>query len=441
MVNWMRWSSLCSSCQSGERLSGCLAAVQSGRSWITQLVGPGSSASAMRCTLTVLLFMGVISLKPASARTWHVPGDAQTIQAGINLGRAGDDVIVAPGTYLEHDIVMRAGVWVLSEQGSSVTRVDAQGAGRGFDCANFGPNTMLRGFQIINGSAESGGGVRCTAARVTILDCVITGCSAGAGRGGGIYASDSDITIEQCNISDCDAYLGGGICVVGSTETVRIVDCVISNNHGSGGGGGISVLGRLSATILRCVISGNLAGPMDLTNGGGILGSCRELDIQECLIVHNTMGYYSSGAGIFLYTSSGSISNCTVAFNTGSPIAEAIMIFYDSNAAIDRSIIAFNDGVPITCWGFAQSAHCCDVFGNREGDEICAEDLGGNFAADPLFCNPGNDYTLDGASPCLPGNHPQGVACGLIGAREQGCGATPVERTTWGQIKARYGRH
>ena len=38
-------------------------------------------------------------------------------------------------------------------------------------------------------------------------------------------------------------------------------------------------------------------------------------------------------------------------------------------------------------------------------------------SADLLFCDAENgDYTLDACSPCLPGNHPDGVDCGLIGA-------------------------
>jgi len=67
-------------------------------------------------------------------------------------------------------------------------------------------------------------------------------------------------------------------------------------------------------------------------------------------------------------------------------------------------------------------------------------DLGGNFSLDPLFCDPENgDYKLDCNSPCLPGNHPDGVDCGLIGALGQGCGATAVEQTSWGRIKALFG--
>ena len=58
----------------------------------------------------------------------------------------------------------------------------------------------------------------------------------------------------------------------------------------------------------------------------------------------------------------------------------------------------------------------------------------GTQPADPE----GGDYTLNASSPCLPGNHPDGVDCGLIGALGEGCGAVPVKEKTWGRIRAGY---
>ena len=48
-------------------------------------------------------------------------------------------------------------------------------------------------------------------------------------------------------------------------------------------------------------------------------------------------------------------------------------------------------------------------------------DHGGNIEADPLFCDR-VEYLLQGDSPCLAGNHPDGIDCGTIGARGVGCG-------------------
>ena len=73
---------------------------------------------AIESGLTVLV---VIAVFPCLARTWHVPGDAPTIQAANDMAESGDDVLVAPVEYFEHDIVMKAGVWGHREQGSSAT--------------------------------------------------------------------------------------------------------------------------------------------------------------------------------------------------------------------------------------------------------------------------------------------------------------------------------
>jgi hypothetical protein len=50
--------------------------------------------------------------------------------------------------------------------------------------------------------------------------------------------------------------------------------------------------------------------------------------------------------------------------------------------------------------------------------------IDGNTSVDPLFCDPAaGDYTLAANSPCLPGQHPDGYDCGLIGALGEGCEA------------------
>ena len=86
---------------------------------------------------------------------------------------------------------------------------------------------------------------------------------------------------------------------------------------------------------------------------------------------------------------------------------------------------------------------CSDVYGNQGGDWVdCLsgqEGTNGNFSADPFFCDPAaDDFTLHGDSPCLSGNHPDGVNCGPIGALGQGCPPTALAPSSWATIKARY---
>jgi hypothetical protein len=49
--------------------------------------------------------------------------------------------------------------------------------------------------------------------------------------------------------------------------------------------------------------------------------------------------------------------------------------------------------------------------------------VNGNFSGEPLFCDrDGDDLRLNPDSPCVPGNHPDGSECELIGALGVGCG-------------------
>ena len=86
---------------------------------------------------------------------------------------------------------------------------------------------------------------------------------------------------------------------------------------------------------------------------------------------------------------------------------------------IEKSIISFNrNGAGLGCAiGGSPIVICSDVYGNEGGDAICGNDSTGNFSQDPQYCHSaGDDYTLCPTSPCLPGNHPTGAPCGLVGA-------------------------
>ncbi len=437
----------------------------------------GQHFIAFAVTLACLL-----SPRTGTAATWHVPGDAPTIQAGINLAFPGDDVLVAPGTYLEHDIVMKAGVWVHSEQGPDLTAVDAGGAGVGFTCLNLDQMATIEGFTILNGHAQgddehdaSGGGVKCVASPLAIVGCVIRGCLA-EGYGGGVYASESGVAISTCKFVDCHADgFGGGIYAYHSYGPVAIADSEFLGNQGQSGGGIWAT--SLTLTIARSVLSENEA---HYGVGGGIACMSPALTISDCLVTQNSSFEYFEGGGLSVNYSAGSIEGCTVA-NNSSFLGGAIKLI-DANIRFDRMIIAFNDGDAMECSTPDVSFHCSDLHGNAHGNDICGDDLGGNFSADPLFCDAENgDYALDANSPCIPGNHPNGVDCGLIGALGLGCGAppptgaccfadgscvvleqqqceeqggsyqgdgstcepdpcepTPVENTTWGRIKMSY---
>lgn len=132
----------------------------------------------------------------------------------------------------------------------------------------------------------------------------------------------------------------------------------------------------------------------------------------------------SGGAGISCSRSSPMIIGNTIVANKA---MAAIHCSNESNPILERNLIAQNFGVGVnvadlTCGPLLS---CCDVFGNGSGDYMGISDqtgLDGNISADPIFCDVENGkYEIHALSPCAPGHHPGGAACGIIGAGAIGC--------------------
>lgn len=333
-----------------------------------------------------LAFTTWLSLAPAEAMTWNVPADAPTVQAGIDSAAAGDTVLVAPGTYMEPPqaaswgpamLVMKPGVTLKSSGGPSVTTLDAQAQARVIYFTGSG--ARIEGFTLTNGAAL-GSGIGTTGAAALFV-----------------------------------------------TAGVTIVDCTVAGNMGPS-----SVLAcwGANATIVGCSIRDNQGGGIYAFHTSGIT-----LSVMTSLVVDNAGdGVAMSGDGVMLV-----VNGSTLSGNTG----HGISIGGIATATITNSILSYStsgSGILCSILSGGATVSCCDVWGNAGGDGICTTDAGGNFSLDPLFCDrAAGDYTLADGSPCLPGNHPQGENCGLIGALGQGCsGPTATEDATWGAIKGMF---
>jgi hypothetical protein len=196
-----------------------------------------------------------------------------------------------------------------------------------------------------------------------------------------------------------------------AADTTRIERLTVT-----GGSNGIDVLDSATLSLKSCILRSHDGWGLACDDGAIVV-------LTGCTVAGNDSGGVRLGGGSVLTG-----ARCTIAENgTG--------VFCDS-AQVDLSaaLIVFNDpGFAVT---FNESVDdlglsCCNFYGHAAGDWSGGLQsylgIDGNFSAHPLFCDAGaGDYTLAANSPCLPGQHPSGVSCGIVGAWGQGCGAVAI---------------
>ena len=360
---------------------------------------------------------------------WHVEpdgsGEALTLQAGIDAAFDGDIVLAAPGTYQgdgNRDLDFRGkSITVISEKsysspGASPSIVDCQGSysnqHRGFYFqSGEDTNSILDGFIIENGFYSRGGGIYCDTLTAPLIQNNIIRYCMSEYDGNGIYCYYSSPTITGNDIRNNSYYFGGG--------------CA--------DGGGISCRSS-SPSITDNIIRYNGA----CSNGGGIFCYDGSSPHIEGNTIESNSASYGSGGGVAFENSSGTMINNTIVDN-GAEGGGGIYCA-DSSPDIENNIVTQNSGAisasyagGIYCVSSSPSITCCDFYDNivppgTESNYSGIDDqtgINGNISEDPLFCDPDSSvYTLQSDSPCLPGNHPDGDDCGLIGAKGWGCVGT-----------------
>jgi predicted outer membrane repeat protein len=336
------------------------------------------------------LFLSCSFQLPAGATTWLIrpdgSGDAPTIQAGIDSASVGDTVLVACGTYHEHDIVLKSLVYLMSATGyADCATIDAQDNGSVIRSDNLESAVGLSGFTI-TGAATSG-----------------------------MYWRGCFAPVMFCHFVGNSGIRGGAVRVEGNLGPT-FYDCTFHENDASGDGGALyTEQGYLG--LYGCTFHDNFSGAY----GGAVACQSGELDLrmEECTLALNAAD--QGGAGISCPDATGlDLRNSIIAFGTG---GEAVHC-------------ASGSGSPVV--------QCCDLFGNSGGDWTGPLEalLGqnGNMSADPMFCDPASgDFTLQECSPCGPLSSPH-PECGLIGAWPIGCGGTPITRISWGGLKVVFVR-
>jgi len=432
---------------------------------------------AVSVVVAVLCSSMIPGVGIAEAATIRVPEDQLTIQAGLNAAAVGDVVLVASGTYAEHDISMSDGVTLRGETDDPADVViDAQGLGRVIDCSDLSHPVAIIGITVANGlESEDGGGVRCHNASATLEDVMFQGNSTSAHSGGGMSCQGGTATLSDVTFRNNYAFLEGGGLYCGSGSTVDLSDVAFDGNEaGQGGGLGCE---WANVTVANTYINGNLSFYASHGQGwgGGIWCKDSFLTLTDVTVSNNVA---SEGYGGGLHCALGQVVELSHVVFTGNEatwggavdcgwpsgstttlnltnatlygnIAEygsGISCRVYSDVSLEATIIAGGiGGEAVWCEEVENppSFTCCDIFGNEGGDWVgCTADqwtLEGNFSADPLLCldeNPSERFSLHEGSPCLPSFSPCGE---LVGAFAAGCGyPTAVEPTSWGAIKTLY---
>lgn len=449
---------------------------------------------------TLALLLGP---RAVDARTWHIApdgsGDAPTVQAGIDSATAGDEVLLAPGTYTwtsqgasgQSMIHMKSGLTLRGAAGAEGTVIDGESLGRVLRCVDASDVrieglTITRGLPMagppeqfpdyppngggiyIAGASSNvvishcvfrgnttafhgtwGGGIRCV--NTTIMDCqFVENRTAYDGAGAGIYCDDSSILrcVFRDNAIGGDAGARGAAAFLNGNSSISDswfeANLVIGGYAASGG----AVYVRGQASIERCTFVDNIVrGQTENGGWGGAVYSLAPITISSCVFLHNQAlgGWYFGPVGGAVYSyGPATITSCTLIGNVASGGTGAYGIgglALEGGGSVANTIIAQSTGAP--CWGNATYA-CCDLYANSSGDAICGADGGGNFVVAPQFCAEDpittRNVTLQSDSPCAPGNHPNQAPCGLIGAAPVGCGSVSVEARTWSEVKSLYRR-
>jgi hypothetical protein len=157
-------------------------------------------------------------------------------------------------------------------------------------------------------------------------------------------------------------------------------------------------------------------------------------------IVRNNVFYDHSGWIVETWTSAPVIGNNTIDYAPG-PDTRGIEV--QGGSPLIRNNIISRTTSGISCYGASPTIECNNIYSTvYPYHDECSDQTGinGNISVDPEFCGVWDsmDYRLQSDSPCAPGNHPDGYACGQIGAKGVGCSTTLTETRSWGAVKALY---
>jgi hypothetical protein len=338
-----------------------------------------------------------------------------SIQTAIDNAVDTDEIVVAPGTYIETINFLGKAIALRSSDGSEVTTIDALGMGRVVTCiSGEGPDTILDGFTITGGNTGGlGGGMLNQGSSPTVTNCTFAGNQACpiSGGGGGMANLNGSPTVTDCAFTDNLAGLfGGGMVNFNSSPTVT--NCTFGGNTSNNNGGGMSN-GSSSPVLTDCTFTGNTA----LSGGGGMSnGSGSSPILTNCILHGNTAG--EGGGAMHNFGSSPTLINCTFTRNLDGPVG-AGGIFNDGfNSSVTLVVLncVFWDNFENQIREVGENSDTTVLYTNIQSGWPGL----GNIDVLPMFVDLDNgDLRLQPASPCIDAGDntalPKGVLRDLDG--------------------------
>jgi hypothetical protein len=384
-------------------------------------------------------------------------GDYSTIQGAVAAAGAGDTILIAACVY-EEQVAVPDMPLVLMGEGSDVTEITWFGGGPAVTFVGS-PLTLI-GLRITH-TTPPGYAVFWDEGRLILEDCHV----ADSWVRGGDYHGAVDIrgsyvgylwvsggfvtsTVEHSRIDYAEftgpwqtsSSLVSSFSSYGELSLAACAQCVSDTIDCVELAGGYDSAASLQAD--GCVIGecqAILSPPVELVNcvvrdlGYGVWDWFGPFVVQGCLVTGSLIAEpYRGGPGTpsargdrprsdYLFEHNTILGEFTLDADPDHEWGEYVV---RSNIVVGESVIHFDYPLTVSHNDFAGGL-----------DLVAPEaDVFDNIAADPQFCNAQlDDYTVHEDSPCNGGAHDGGV----IGAFGVGCGV-PVERWSWGQIKATF---
>ena len=184
-----------------------------------------------------------------------------SIQTAIDNAVDLNEIVVAPGTYLETIDFLGKAITLRSSDGPQVTIIDARQTGTVVRCTNDeSPDTVLEGFTITGGRNYIGGGMRVSSSP-TVSNCTFTGNAAvlfqdSLGFGGGITNTGSPTLIGCTFVGNTAEHSGGAMW--NAAYSAAVIGCVFEANTAAEIGGGM-YNDNAHVAVIGCTFSGNSA--------------------------------------------------------------------------------------------------------------------------------------------------------------------------------------